>query len=186
VLPSCSLREWQIPKLDAVGGIVPWNRPFVALSSQEIPSTHEARLSQRKEGRVVNVIVDFDAVNNILRATIEGRITGEILLNFHDAATKYLAAHPPCRFILDLSPVTDFAVSSDAIRRLAAAPPPLRSTGDVWILVIQKDVIYGLARMFQILTETKGNYCELHVVRTMDEAYRLLQVKCPAFRPVLL
>ena len=135
---------------------------------------------------MVDVFVDFDAVNNILRATIDGQITGEILVNFHAAATDYLAAHPPCRVILDLSPVTEFAVSSDAIRRLAAAPPPLKSTGDVWILVIQKDVIYGLARMFQILTETKENYCELQVVRTMDEAYRLLQVKCPAFRPVLL
>jgi hypothetical protein len=134
---------------------------------------------------VANVIVDFDAVNNILRATIEGRITGEILLNFHDAATKYLAAHPPCRVILDLSPVIDFDVSSDAIRRLAAAPPPLRSPG-MWILVIQKDVIYGLARMFQILTEAKGNYCDLQVVRTMDEAYQFLQVKCAAFRAVLL
>ena len=131
-------------------------------------------------------MVDFDAVNNILRATIEGRITGEILLKFHEAATKYLAAHPPCRVILDLTPVTEFAVSSDAIRRLAAAPPPLKSPGGVWILVIQKDVIYGLARMFQILTETNGNYSELQVVRTMDEAYRLLQVKCPAFRRVLL
>ena len=135
---------------------------------------------------MVNVIVDFDAANNILRATIEGQITGEILLNFHDVATKYLAAHPRCRVILDLSPVTEFAVSSEAIRRLAAAPLLLGSAGDMWILVIQKDVIYGLARMFQILTETKGSYCELHVVRTMDEAYELLQVKCPAFRPVLL
>lgn len=141
---------------------------------------------EERKVELVTVIVDFDAVNNILRATIGGRITGEILLSFHHEAANYLAAHPPCRVILDLSPVTEFDVSSDAIRRLAAAPPPLRSPGAVWILVIQKDVIYGLARMFQILTETKGNYCDLQVVRTMDEAYRLLQVKCPAFRPVLL
>ena len=125
-------------------------------------------------------------MNNILRATIEGRMTGEILLSFHHEAANYLAAHPPCRVILDLSLVTEFDVSSDAIRRLAAAPPPLRSPGTVWILLTQKDVIYGLARMFQIRTETKGNYCDLQVVRTMDEAYRLLQVKYPAFRPVLL
>jgi hypothetical protein len=72
------------------------------------------------------------------------------------------------------------------IRRLAAAPPTLRSSAEVWILVIQKDVIYGLARMFQILTETNGNSCELQVVRTMDEAYRLLEVKSPEFRPFLL
>jgi len=134
---------------------------------------------------VANVILDFDATNNILRATIEGQVTSEILLNFHAAATNFLAAHPPCRVILDLSPVTEFAVSSDAIRRVAAAPPPLMSAGKLLVLVIQKDVIYGLARMFQILTEANGNYCELQMVRTMDEAYRLLQVKYTAFRPVL-
>jgi hypothetical protein len=135
---------------------------------------------------VVNVIVDFDAANNLLRATIEGRITGEILLSFHATATNYLATHSPCRVVLDLSPVTEFAVSSDVIRRLAAAPPTLKSSAELWILVIQKDVIYGLARMFQILTETNGNYCELQVVRTIDEAYRLLEVKSPEFRPFLL
>lgn len=148
-------------------------------------SRHSGVTALAKEGRVVNVIVDFDAVNHILRATVEGRITGDILLDFHNAATKYLAAHPPCRVVLDLTPVTEFAVSSDAIRRLAAAPPPLTSPGGVWILVIQKDVIYGLARMFQILTETNGNYSGLQVVRTMDEACRLLQVNCPVFRPAL-
>ncbi len=116
---------------------------------------------------------------------IEGRVTSELLLNFHAAATNFLAAHPPCRVILDLSPVTEFAVSSDAIRRVAAAPPPLMSAGKLLVLVIQKDVIYGLARMFQILTEDKGNYCELQMVSTMDEAYRLLQVKSATFRPVL-
>src|SRR5579862_3951525 len=116
---------------------------------------------------------------------IEGQVTSEILLNFHATATNFLAAHPPCRVILDLSPVTEFAVSSDAIRRVAAAPPPLMSAGKLLVLVIQKDVIYGLARMFQILTEANGNYCELQMVRTMDEAYRLLQVKYTAFRPVL-
>lgn len=135
---------------------------------------------------MANVILDFDATNNILRAMIEGGVTSELLLDFHTAATDFLAAHPPCRVILDLTPVTEFAVSSDAIRRVAAAaPPPLMSAGKLLVLVIQKDVIYGLARMFQILTETKGNYCELQMVRTMDEAYRLLQVKYTAFRPVL-
>ena len=155
----------------------------IAMNSQ-----HARAPAPPKERKVelATVIVDFDAMNNILRATIEGRITGEILLSLHHEAVNYLAAHPPCRVILDLSPVTEFDVSRDAIRRLAATPPPLKSPGAAGILVIQKDVIYGLARMFQILTETNGNYCELQVVRAMDEAYRLLQVKCLAFRPALL
>lgn len=110
MLPFCSLGEIEHFPVGYRG---------LHSSPQAIRGT-ETQLS-KKDDRVVNVIVDFDAVNNILRATIEGRITGEILLNFHHEAENYLAAHPPCRVILDLSPVTEFDVSSDAIRRLAAA-----------------------------------------------------------------
>ena len=42
--------------------------------------------------------------------------------------------------------------------------------------------IYGLARMFQILTEDTRP--ELRVVRTMDEANRLMEVESPEFQPV--
>ena len=71
----------------------------------------------------MSIVVEFDATNNILRGTLEGRMTGAILLEFYAAATKYMASHPPCRGILDFSEVTEFEVSSDAIRHVAAAPP---------------------------------------------------------------
>lgn len=48
--------------------------------------------------------------------------------------------------------------------------------------MIPRDFIYGLARMFQILTEETQP--ELRVVRTMEEAYRLLEVSSPEFEPV--
>lgn len=129
------------------------------------------------------IVVDFDATNNILRGTLDGRMTGAILLNFYAAATKYMASHPPCRGILDLSGVTEFEVSSNAIRQIAAAPPAF-PTGYMRVLVIPKDFIFGLARMFQILGERTRP--ELQVVRTLDEAYRLLKVESPEFRPVSL
>jgi len=131
----------------------------------------------------VAIVVDFDATNNILRGTLDGRMTGAILLNFYAAATKYMASHPPCRGILDLSGVTEFEVSSNAIRQIAAAPPAF-PTGYMRVLVIPKDFIFGLARMFQILGERTRP--ELQVVRTLDEAYRLLKVESPEFRPVSL
>jgi len=49
-------------------------------------------------------------------------------------------------------------------------------------LAIPRDFTYGLARTFQILTqETRP---ELQVVRTMEEAYRLLEVCSPEFHPL--
>jgi len=129
----------------------------------------------------VALIVDFDAKNNILRGTLDGRMTGSILLEFYARVARYMASHPPCHGILDFSKVTEFEVSSAAIRQVAAAPAAFPA-GYIRVLVIPKDLIYGLARMFQILTENSRP--ELHVVRTMDEAFRLLHVESPDFRPV--
>lgn len=129
----------------------------------------------------MTVIVDFDAKNNILRATLQGPITGAILLDLYAKAAEYVESHPPCRGILDFSSVTDFEVSSDAIRAVAAARPVLPA-GYMRVLVIPQIYIYGLARMFQILGEKTRP--ELQVVRTLDEAYRMLGVEFPDFLPV--
>jgi hypothetical protein len=129
----------------------------------------------------VAIVVDFDAKNNILRATVHGRMSGAILLDFYARIAKYVASHPPSHGIFDFSPVTEFEVSTSAIRQLAAAPPAF-PPGSIRILVIPKDYIYGLARMFQILGEKTRP--ELQVVRTLEDAYRLLKVESPAFDPI--
>jgi hypothetical protein len=129
----------------------------------------------------VNIVVDFDAKNNILRGTLEGPITGALLLDLYKKGTDFVAAHPPCRAILDFSGVTDFEVSSEAIRQVAAAPPAIPA-GYMRVLVIPQIFIYGLARMFQILGEKSRP--ELQVVRSLDEAYHLLGVENPEFHPI--
>jgi hypothetical protein len=129
----------------------------------------------------VNVVLEFDEKNNILRGTLEGSMTGAALLDFYARGTQYLASRPPCRGILDFSKVTDFEVSADAIRQVAAAPPVFPG-GYMRILVIPQVFIYGLARMFQILSEKTRP--ELQVVRSMEEAYHLLGVESPEFYPV--
>jgi hypothetical protein len=50
------------------------------------------------------------------------------------------------------------------------------------ILVIPKDFIFGMARMFQMITEKTRP--ELQVVRTLEDAYLLLKVETPDFRPI--
>jgi hypothetical protein len=108
-------------------------------------------------------------------------VTAAILLDFYATTAKYVASHPPCRGILDFSEATRFEVPSDTIRQLAAAPPAFPA-GYVRVFVSPKDSIYGMGRMFQILGEgTRPNF---QVVRTMDEAYRLLRVESPEFSPV--
>ena len=116
-------------------------------------------------------VVEFDAKNNILRVTLDGRITDAILFAGYAAMAKFLASHSSCHSVADFSPVMSADISSAAVRQLAAAPP--LPTAAVRILVSPKDSVYGMARMFQILTEdTRPNF---HTVRTLDEAYSLLQ-----------
>lgn len=125
------------------------------------------------------VVVDFDAKNNILRATLSGRMTGAKMLEFYAAMAKFMATHPPCRGILDFSRVTDFEFSGEAIRQVAASPPAFPK-GYMRVLVVPKEYIYGMARMFKILTEKTRP--ELQVVRNLDDAYLLLKVISPDFR----
>ena len=126
-------------------------------------------------------VMEFDAKNNVLRGALEGRVTDAILLDCYETAARYTASHPPCRGIWDFSQVTNFDVSSDAIRQMAGRSPIIPG-GYMRVLVVPQDLLYGMMRMFQILSEKTRP--ELRVVRTMDEAYRLLLIESPEFSPV--
>jgi hypothetical protein len=126
-------------------------------------------------------ILEYNAKHNILRVTLEGRLTDAILSEGYAATAKYVASHPPCHGITDVSGVTKFEVSSDVVKRLAETSPAF-PTAYMKVFVAPKDSVYGMARMFQIIGE--GTRPNLHIVRSMDEAYRLLQAESPEFSRV--
>ncbi len=123
-------------------------------------------------------VLEFDAKNSILRGTVEGPVTDGLLLDYYAAAAKYTASHTPCRGIWDFSKVAGkLEVSSDTIRRLVNRSPIIPA-GYMRVIVAPQDFLFGMMRMLQLLSEARP---ELHVVRTMDEAYRLLLVESPQF-----
>ncbi len=127
-------------------------------------------------------VLDFDAKNNVLRVTLDGRVTEAIMLDAYATVARYVASRPPCRGIIDVTKVTKFEVSSSAIRQMAESAPAF-PTAYVRVFVASTSFVYGMARMFQMLGEkTRPN---LHIVRTLDEAYHLLQVDSPEFSPVI-
>jgi len=126
-------------------------------------------------------VLDFDPRNNIVRLTIKDRFTDEVMSDAYRAIAAYVASHPPCRGIINFSDVTEFEVSSYAIRELAERPPVF-PIGCVRIFVCSRDVIYGMARMFQILGEPTRP--DLRVAHTLDEACNLLKAEAPDFAPV--
>jgi hypothetical protein len=131
----------------------------------------------------VGFAIDFDATNNILRLALEGQVTDAILLEAYATAARYVESHAPCYGILDGSGVTKFEVSSNTVRDLAMSAPVIPA-GYIRVVVAPLDSFYGMVRMFQTLGESTRP--DLHLVRTMDEAYSLLRVESPEFSPVEL
>ena len=108
-------------------------------------------------------------------------MTEAILLDAYAAVARYVASHGPCRAVVDLSGVTKFEVSGNAIRELTRSAPAIPA-GHMRVVVAPKDSLYGMVRIFQILGELTRP--DIHVVRTLEEAYRLLRVESPEFDSV--
>ena len=82
--------------------------------------------------------------------------------------------------IFDMSGVTQFAVSSECIRRLAGQDPAMPyATGRLRIIAVEGAFGFGLARMFQLTGERTRPM--LQVVHTLDEALGALGVPLPHF-----
>lgn len=126
-------------------------------------------------------VLEFAAGSNLLRVTLEGLVTDAILLDAYTAVATYVETRGPCRAIVDVSKVTSFDVSSRAVRELSQRAPAIPK-GYTRVFVAPLDSMFGMVRMFQILTELTRP--DLHVVRSVPEAYRLLQVESPEFSPV--
>ncbi len=126
-------------------------------------------------------VLEYDARNKVLRGTLEGIVTDDTLREAYAAAAQCAAKCGPCRGLWDMSAVTNFEISSDVIRELAN-DAPIIPADHIRVVVAPTDYQYGMMRMLQMLGETTRP--DLHVVRTLDEAYRLLRLQSPEFRPV--
>jgi hypothetical protein len=125
---------------------------------------------------------DFDATNKILRITFEGRLTDAVAFDCSAAAKRWAASCRPDHVIVDLSKVTKYDVTAQAIRRFATKPDSSFPAAPTLLVVAPQANAYGMSRMYQLLTEfTRSNQ---HVLHTIDEAYERLQVQSPEFRPL--
>ncbi len=125
---------------------------------------------------------EFDAVNKILLARFEGRLTDESLGEFFQTGLKYWAATDARAVISDYSSA-EWAVSAEFLRELANQEPAVTDPAKrPRIVVAPTTVGFGLSRMFQIVGERKRPL--LKVVRTMDEAFAELGIQSPHFEPL--
>jgi hypothetical protein len=130
----------------------------------------------------VSYHIDFDSTNRILRARFEGRVTDDELKEVYRFGQENVSRFDPRSGITDFSGVTTVAFSSQTMRDLALSKPIMPDPSRLVVFVAPTPDLFGMARMFELQgAESRPN---LHVVRTAEEAYEVLNVRQPQFEPV--
>jgi hypothetical protein len=123
---------------------------------------------------------EFESRNKVLLVRVEGRLTDELLAETLGAIRTYSIATDASAGIFDFSSVTEVAISTGFVAKLAAQDPAMPdATRRRRIIVAPTAVAFGLSRMFQMLGERTRPLLE--VVRSMDEALAALGIESAHF-----
>jgi hypothetical protein len=126
---------------------------------------------------------EFDSVDKILLGRFVGRLTDESAAEFYAAIRKYSTATDANAGIWDLSSVTEFAVSSEFMHKLARSDPAMPDVAQRPRFIVVSDTVgFGIMRIFEIVRGPSGPL--LLVVHTLDSAFDALGVQSPQFEPL--
>lgn len=107
----------------------------------------------------------IDPERRLMMITLAGRVTGDELDAFSERVRHDPAYDPAWAALVDASEMNPAGLSTQALRARAAVP---RRNPTRVAIVAPADVVFGLARMFQMMSEGRGNHIE--VFRGMDDA----------------
>lgn len=124
---------------------------------------------------------EFDSQHKILLLVAEGHIEDPEIMAAKDSIAAQVKRLKPSAGITDLSAVTDFDVSSEAMRAAARQPSPYPEAIPTFI-VAPLDHLFGLARMYELFGSL--NRTNLKVVRSRQEALAALGAPDAKFEPV--
>jgi len=126
---------------------------------------------------------EFDPENKILLLRFEGRLTDELVSELYWAIRKYSTLTDASAGIWDLSPVTEFAVSSEFIRDLADREPAMRDPANRRRFLVAPAMLgLAISRMFEIAVEHENP--KFRIVLSLNEALAAIGVQSPHFEPL--
>jgi hypothetical protein len=125
--------------------------------------------------------IQFDLANEISLIRVEGRLADESLAELYEATQDYSNATNARVSIVDLTSVSEFALSTTFIANLAHQKPLMANTKRRCFIVAREGHAFGLCRMFQLLGETIRPL--LQIVHTRGEAFAAIGIQSPHFEP---
>jgi hypothetical protein len=120
--------------------------------------------------------VEFSHKNKILRVSFRDNIQDDDMRDYYKTLASAQSTVGPCSGICDFSSIDRLQVTSNMVKDLASRPP-LVPAGYKHVIVAPQEHVYGLVRMYETLT---GRHNTI-IVRSLDEAYRALNLVEPEF-----
>lgn len=117
--------------------------------------------------------------HKVLLTRFSGTLRHEVLLAQAVAARRIAASEGQTRGLLDFSAVKTIDMSVETAKEMGMRPQNI--TNQVRVYVMPNSDQFAGARMFGTYQDIAGNIAP-HVVRTMAEAYRILQITDPDFQ----
>jgi len=112
----------------------------------------------------------IDPARGRIFSTLHGEVNGQDLVQLQQDLLADANFAPTLSHLSDCTGITRFDVSSQTIRLLAL--PTLFAHGSRMAIVAKLEIVFGMARMFQMLRE--GIAEEVRVFRDLDQAQRWL------------
>lgn len=125
---------------------------------------------------------EFDFEHKILLMVAEGEIQETEILAAKGFMAETVSRLRPSAGITDLSRVTRFEVSSEAMRRAARQPSPYPPEIPTFIVAPQEH-LFGLARMYELVGSTKRS--NLTIVHSLEQALAALGVSSAKFETIV-
>lgn len=120
----------------------------------------------------MSVQVTIEVSQQIVICTFTGEINDADILGVRSLIRSHADFDPSFSEILDFSGITAESLTTSAIQQASERASNFNSTS-THVVVAPHDVIFGLARMSQVLAETTRP--NAMVVRTIDEAREFLR-----------
>lgn len=123
----------------------------------------------------------FEQAHRVVLARWHGVFEPVDLDRLDEALRGIVRDHGPVRGLFDFTEVTAIAVPESLLRFRSRLPQI--SPGQERVIVAPQDEVFSLAFVYAAQQRDFGNV-RPHVVRTIDEAYRLLGLDDPHFIPL--
>jgi hypothetical protein len=149
-------------------------------NSTEIQSPSQIPTEEWK--RDMRFHFEYDPDSKILLARFTGPVNDASIRNFYQIASSLVGSVDFRASIADFSEATSFHIPRHTIRELAELPPADPVASRPRIIVAPNVIVFALARFFQ--ATGKMSRPNLHIVRNLNDALKLLSVSKSNFSPL--